>query len=32
MLTSLKVSSLASKCAFYRPEHYAKGGTHGVEY
>ena len=26
MLIDLKVSSLASKCVFYRPEHNAKGG------
>ena len=26
MLTDLKVSSLACKCAFYRPEHNAKRG------
>ena len=26
MLTGLKVSSLACKSAFYRPEHNAKGG------
>ena len=25
MLTSFKVSSLAKKCMFYRPEHNAKG-------
>ena len=25
MLIDLKVSSLASKCVFYRPEHNAKG-------
>ena len=25
MLTDLKVSSLACKCIFCRPEHYAKG-------
>ena len=30
MLTSLKVSSLACKCVFYRPEHNAKGGRHGA--
>ena len=26
MLTGFKVSSLASKCVFYRPEHKANGG------
>ena len=26
MLIDLKVSSLAIKCVFYRPEHNAKGG------
>ena len=26
MLTDLRVSFLACKCVFYRPEHYAKGG------
>ena len=26
MLIDLKVSSLASKCVFYRPEHNAEGG------
>ena len=28
MLTGLKVSFLACKCVFYRPEHNAKGGSH----
>ena len=28
MLTGLKVSSLACKCVFYRPEHNEKGGPH----
>ena len=28
MLTGLKVSPLAFKCLFYRPEHKAKGGPH----
>ena len=32
MLTGLKVSSLASKCVFHRPEHNAKGGTNGTEF
>ena len=32
MLTGSKVSSLASKCVFYRPEHNAKGGPHGTEF
>ena len=26
MLTGFKVSSLANKCVFYRPEHSANGG------
>ena len=30
MLTDMKVSSLACKCVFYRPEHNAKGGPHGT--
>ena len=38
MLTGLKVSSVACKCIFYRPEHSAKEGPHetmnfeGLEY
>ena len=32
MLTSLKVSSLACKCVFYRSEHNAKEGPHGIEF
>ena len=32
MLTGLKVSSLACKYIFYRPEHNAKGGPHGTEF
>ena len=32
MLTGLKVLSLACKCVFYRPEHIAKGGLHGIEF
>ena len=32
MLTGLKVSSLACKCAFYRPEHNAKERPHGIEF
>ena len=31
MLTSLKVSFLACKCEFYKPEDNAKGGPHGTE-
>ena len=31
MLTGLKVSSLASKCVFYRAEPNAKGVPHGTE-
>ena len=32
MLTSFKVSSLACKCVFYRPEHNAKGGPYIIEF
>ena len=32
MLTTLKVSSLAYKCLFYRPENNAKGGHPGTEF
>ena len=32
MLTGLKVSSLACKCVFYKPEHNAKAGPHGIEF
>ena len=34
MLTGLKVSSLACKCVFHRPEHTAKGegASHGIEF
>ena len=32
MLTGLKVSSLTSKCVFYRLELNAKAGPHGVEF
>ena len=32
MLTGLKVSSLVSKCIFYRPDHNPKGGPRGIEY
>ena len=32
MLAGLKVSSLACKFVFYRPEHNAKGGPHGTEF
>ena len=32
MLAGLKVSSLASKCVFYRPEQNAKRGHHEVEF
>ena len=32
MLTGLKVSSLASKCVFYRPEHNAKVELSGTEF
>ena len=32
MLTGLKVSSLACKRVFYRPEHNATGGLHGNEF
>ena len=31
MSTGLKVSSLACKCIFYKPEHNAKGEPHGIE-
>ena len=32
MLTGLKISSLAFKCVFYRPEYNAKGGPHATEF
>ena len=32
MLTGLKVSSLACKCVFYRPEHNDKEEPHGIEF
>ena len=32
MLTDLKVSSLACKCVFYRPEHNTKGGPLETEF
>ena len=32
MLTDLKVSSLACKCVFHRPEHNAKRIPHGTEF
>ena len=32
MLTSIKVSSLACEYVFYRPEHNANGGPHGIEF
>ena len=32
MLKGLKVSSLACKCAFYRPKHNAKGESYGIEF
>ena len=32
MLTDLKVSSLACKSLFYRPEHNAKERFHGAEF
>ena len=32
MLAGLKVSSLACKFVFYRPEHNAKGGPNGTEF
>ena len=32
MLTSLKVPSLACKCASGRPEHNARGGIHGNKF
>ena len=32
MLTGLKVSSFTWDCAFYRAEHYAMGGPHGIEF
>ena len=32
MLIGLKVSSMACKYIFYRPEHNAKGGPHGTEF
>ena len=31
MLRGLKVSSLACKCVFYRPEHNTKREPHGTE-
>ena len=31
MSTGWKVSSLAYKCVFYRPEHNAKGGPYGTK-
>ena len=32
MLTGLKVSPLARKCVFYKPEHNAKGGSHELNF
>ena len=32
MLTGLKMLSLICKCVFYRPEHNAKRGHHGIEF
>ena len=32
MLASLKLPSLAGKCDFHRPEHNAKGGSHGLNF
>ena len=32
MLTGLKMSSLACKCVFYRPEHNVKVVPHGIEF
>ena len=32
MLADLKMSSLACKYIFYRPEHNAKGGPHATEF
>ena len=32
MLTGLKVSSLAGKCVFYRPEYNVKGWPHWIEF
>ena len=32
MPIGLKVSSLACKCVFYRPETNAKGESHGIEF
>ena len=32
MSAGLKVSSLACKCVFYRPEHNAKGLSEGIEF
>ena len=32
MITGWKVSSLACKCEFYRPEYNAKQGTDGNEF
>ena len=31
MLADFKVSSLACKCVYYRPEHNAKGRPHSIE-
>ena len=30
-LADMKVSSLACKCVYYRPEHNAKGRPHSIE-
>ena len=32
MVIGLKVSSLAFKCVFYGPEHYAKGRPHEIKF
>ena len=32
MLAGLKVPSFACKCVFYRAEHNAIGGSHGIEF
>ena len=32
MLTGMKVSSLAGKCVFYRPEHNVKGRPDEIEF
>ena len=32
MMTCLEVSSLVCKCVFYRPEHNAKDGPHGINF